>query len=96
MLALGLEKWIPTVWVDLVRETDWWWVSTFSADVLMLMADAATPCPWKMLAILGLQNQKYSLHEILPQITGLHLSSCLPISMNSPYFVCFIPRPPCT
>ena len=56
--ALGLAKWIPTGWVDLVREMLWWWVSAFSADVLMVMAEAATPCPWKMLAIPGLQDQK--------------------------------------
>ena len=82
MLALGLEKWIPIDWVDLVRETDWWWVSTLSADVLMLMADAATPCPWKMLAILGLQNQKYIVYMKFCLKTGIYLNSYLPISMD--------------
>ena len=55
MPAEGLVKGMPPVWAppERVRER---WVSAFSWEVPKVVAEAATPRPWNMEAMLGLER----------------------------------------
>ena len=52
MVAAGEVKWL--VCEEVVRWRLRWWESAFSCVLPSVVAEAATPRPWKMLTMLGL------------------------------------------